>query len=141
MGDEHKCAKAEVLEIMQKQIQTLDEQQRDLIRFTAIIEQQVETNREQTQSLCKLSETMVSISEVMKEQKEALKNINDKLDLHENKLSQIDIKFERQALENLQRYSFNIMEFIQKVVPYLVGVGVLYGILNIKDLSKLITGG
>jgi ABC-type transporter Mla subunit MlaD len=135
---EHVCIKADMIEMIKQDIETLKENNQEIIRLTTILEMQVEQSKERDKHIRQLSETLIVVSGYISEQKETLKKINEKMDSHETKLMEIDRKFESQAIEQLQRYSFNIVDFFKKIVPYLIGMGVLYAILNVNNIIKVL---
>jgi hypothetical protein len=125
--------------MIQKQIIRLEEQQKDFIKISGLIENQSEINKEQTKTLTKLSETMIIISEAIKEQRETLKKIDEKTEQHDEKLEALDIKFIQQKLENEVKNSFNIVELIKKALPYLFVAGIVYLLSNANAIFSFLS--
>lgn len=133
----HVCLKSDMLEMIKKDIEMLKDSNDKIVRLTTILELQVDQSKERDKYIKQLSETLITVTAYISEQKDTLKKIEEKMDMQEDKLMEIDIKFERQALEQLEKYSFNVLELVKGVVPYLIGMGALYVIYNIKDILAL----
>jgi predicted nucleic acid-binding Zn-ribbon protein len=97
---EHVCIKADMIEMIKQDIETLKENNQEIIRLTTILEMQVEQSKERDKHIRQLSETLIVVSGYISEQKETLKKINEKMDSHETKLMEIDRNLNHKPLNS-----------------------------------------
>jgi DNA repair exonuclease SbcCD ATPase subunit len=127
----HVCMRVEIIERMQNDIDSLREETKEVSRLTTILEQTIEEQKEQRVTLKQCTETLVSVALFINEQKDSLRKMNDKIE-------KLDKKFEEKIIEDIKKYSFDILGFFKNAIPYVITAGIFYGIYHMSDIIKFL---
>lgn len=140
---EHRCTEQSNILQIRRDVDVMREDHKALMRFATLFEAQLEVTKEQGQQLKYLSETLVKVSENLTESRDTLRKLNDKMDKIEDKTIDLDTKMTTfqlaEKLNNINIGKIDILEMIKKTIPYIIGAGILYFILNASSIVKLFT--
>jgi uncharacterized coiled-coil DUF342 family protein len=143
MNNEHACLKADTIESLVKKVDNLDGLREVITEIKTLMSVQVDLNKKTDERLEKYddnmqkhSEALVLVTTTMDRQNKSLDKLNEKMDKTKEdlnkKIDEINKKVDIHKIEYIQKTSWDFLDFIKtKGVPFLIGGGIIYGILQV----------